>query len=452
MTNPTNISRQVISRRTMLRGLGTVLALPWLEGMSPIASAVEQAAAVPVRLAFLYVPNGMNMNEWRPEKFGRDFELKSILEPLAKVKADINVMTGLAQQKAGANGDGPGDHARASATFLTGVQVRKTAGADICAGTSVDQLAAQQIGHTSRFPSLEIGCEPGPLSGGCDSGYSCAYSHSIAWRTENTPVAKETNPKLLFERLFTNGHAGESEEARLKREKYNKSILDFVLADAKSLEQSLGQADKRKLAEYLSSVREVEQRIAKADQVPNINGKGVEKPSGVPVHYADHLRLMGDLLALAFQTDSTRVATFVFANEGSNRTYKNLDVNDGHHELSHHNRVPEKLEKIRKINRFHVEALAYFLERLKNIPEGNSNLLERSMIVYGSGISDGDRHNHDDLPILLCGNGGGAIPTGQHLEYPKGTPLMNLYLSLLDRIGCRVPQLGDSTGRIGLKA
>jgi hypothetical protein len=434
----------------MLRGLGTALALPWLDGMQPMTSLLgaEKKAAAPLRVAFIYVPNGINMEHWTPSKQGADFELKSILEPLAKLKGDINVMTGLAQQKAAANGDGAGDHARASATFLTGVQIRKTAGTDIRAAISVDQVASQHLAYAARFPSIEIGCEQGPLSGSCDSGYSCSYSHAISWRSESTPVAKEINPKLLFERLFTNGREGESQEAREKREKYHKSILDFVMADAKSLQQKLGQADKLKLDEYLSAVRELEQRIAKADQLPNIDRNGMEKPSGIPANYADHLRLMGDLLALAFQTDSTRVATFVFSNEGSNRNYKMLDVNDGHHELSHHNRIAEKLEKIRKINRFHVEALAHLLEKLKNTPEGDSNLLARSMIVYGSGIGDGDRHNHDDLPILLCGSGGGSITTGRHIQYPKGTPLMNLYLSMLERIGSKVEHLGDSTGKL----
>jgi Protein of unknown function (DUF1552) len=438
-----------ISRRTVLRGLGTALSLPLLESMMPpVAWGASKPAEVPLRLAFLYVPNGMNMSEWRPTKEGRDFDLKSILEPLAKVKNEINVLTGLSQQKAAANGDGAGDHARAGATFLTGVQVKKTAGTDIRAATSVDQVAAQQIGLKTRFPSLEIGCEEGPLAGGCDSGYSCAYSHSIAWRTENTPVAKEINPRLLFERLFSSGRPQESAAAKAKREKYQNSILDFVNADAKSLHQSLGATDKRKLDEYLSAVRELEQRMARVDQIPVLTGKGFEKPSGVPKDYAEHLRLMGDLLVLAFQTDSTRVATFMLANEGSNRRYPTIQVNDGHHELSHHNRVPEKLEKIRKINLFHTQALAYFLEKLQATPEGDSNLLQHSMIVYGSGISDGDRHNHDDLPILLCGTGGGSITTGRHVVYKNGTPLMNLYLSLLERVGSRVEHLGDSTGKL----
>jgi hypothetical protein len=417
--------------------------------MLPTTSwAAAKTTDAPLRVAFLYVPNGIHMDAWRPSKEGKDFDLKSILEPLAKVKSDINVLTGLSQQKAAANGDGAGDHARAGATFLTGVQVKKTAGTDIRAAVSVDQVAAQHIGLKTRFPSLEIGCEEGPLAGGCDSGYSCAYSHSIAWRTENTPVAKEINPRLLFERLFSGGRPHETAEAKAKREKYQRSILDFVNADAKSLHQTLGSTDKRKLDEYLSAVRELEVRISRVDQIPKIDGKGFEKPSGVPADYAEHLRLMGDLLVLAFQTDSTRVATFMLANEGSNRRYPTINVNDGHHELSHHNRVPEKLEKIRKINLFHTQALAYFLEKMKATQEGDSNLLQRSMIVYGSGISDGDRHNHDDLPILLCGAGGGSITTGRHVVYKNGTPLMNLYLSLLERLGSRVEHLGDSTGKL----
>ncbi|HND53450.1 MAG TPA: DUF1552 domain-containing protein, partial [Pirellulaceae bacterium] len=324
-----------ISRRMVLRGLGAALALPLLEGMLPwsgrpsaSAAATDASAAAPKRMAFLYVPNGKNMADWTPESEGTDYKLPRILEPLAELRNDFCILTGLTQQKANANGDGGGDHARALTTFLTGVQAKKTFGADIHAGVSVDQVAARQIGRNSRFPSLEIGADAGGQSGNCDSGYSCAYSSNIAWRNDTQPVPKENNPKLIFERLFSNGREGESAEARAKRERYNKSILDFVRDDARQLDKQLGATDRRKLDEYLSAVREVEQRIARASQPVESQNIGLKKPSGIPSSYEEHLRLLGDLLVLAFQTDATRVATFVFANEGSNKAYPFIGVKD----------------------------------------------------------------------------------------------------------------------------
>jgi hypothetical protein len=441
-----------ITRRTVLRGLGTALALPLLDCMAPVARAA-QAPARPLRLAYMYVPNGVVMDQWRPEKEGTDYTLPNILEPLAPLKSEISVLTGLTHQKAHANGDGGGDHARALSTFLTGVQVRKTHGADIQAGVSADQIAASQVGKLTRFASLELGCEPGSLAGNCDSGYSCAYSHSIAWRTESTPVSKEINPRLVFERLFTSGRPGESAEARAKREKYNKSVLDFVQDDAKNLHKQLGLTDQRKLDEYLSAVRDMEQRIARTDSGPKVSEDQLKLPEGVPGDYAEHLKIMGDLLVLAFQTDVTRVSTFIFADEGSNRSYKNLGIGEGHHELSHHGRNKDKLESLRKINRFHMEQFAYILEKMRNTKEGEGTLLDHSMIVYGSGISDGDRHNHNDLPVILAGRGNGTLTPGRHMIYKDGTPMANLHLSLLDRLGCKVEKLGDSNGRVeNLKA
>lgn len=439
--------KRSLTRRTVLRGLGTALALPLLEGMTPLARAAE-APASPLRLAYMYVPNGVVMDHWRPEKEGTDFELPSILEPLSPLKSEISVLTGLTHDKAHANGDGGGDHARALSTFLTGVQVRKTHGADIQAGVSADQIAASQVGKLTRFASLEIGCEAGSLAGNCDSGYSCAYSHSIAWRTESTPVAKEINPRLVFERLFTNGRPGETAEARAKREKYSKSILDFVSEDAKGLHKQLGLSDQRKLDEYLSAIRDIEQRIARADQGPGISEDQIKLPEGVPAEYSEHLKIMGDLMVLAFQTDTTRICTFIFADEGSNRSYKNLGIGEGHHELSHHGRNKDKLESLRKINHFHMQHFAYVLDKMRNTKEGDGTLLDHSMVVYGSGISDGDRHNHNDLPVILAGRGNGTLTPGRHLTYKDGTPMANLHLSLLDRLGCKVEKLGDSNGRV----
>jgi hypothetical protein len=444
MTHP------LLSRRAVLRGAGTLIALPWLEAMLPaIVTGAETAAKKPpVRMAFLYVPNGVRMDAWTPSKEGASFELSAILEPLKNVKDDLLVLSGLAQQKAFANGDGPGDHARAMSTFLTGCQARKTAGADIKVGISVDQVAAEKVGKLTRFGSLEIGCEGGRDAGSCDSGYSCAYSNNLSWRGESTPNYKEINPRAVFDRLFgTGGTAGE------QRDLFKKSILDFVQEDATALRGKLGITDQRKLDEYLTCIRDIERRLAAAQpDVKTIAGE-MKRPIGFSREkYEEHLRVMADLLTLAFQTDLTRIATFVFANDGSNRSYRPIGVNEGHHDISHHNRDPEKLEKIQKINTFHITQLAYLLERLKSVKEGEGTLLDNCMIVYGSGIGDGNRHNHDNLPILLAGKGGGVFKTGRHVRFGGGfrggQPLNNLYLTMLDRMDAGIQSLGDSTGRL----
>lgn len=443
-----------LSRRTMLKGLGVSLALPLLESMGThhLFAGEAAAAAAPSRLAFMYVPNGIDMENWTPMSDGAGYELPSTLEPLQPFKDSFNVLTGLTQQKAAANGDGPGDHARALATFLTGTQARKTNGADIRAGVSVDQLAAMELAKHTRFASLELGCDPAAMAGNCDSGYSCAYSSNISWKSESQPVPKEVDPKLVFERLFSSGRPGETEAARERRLKYNKSVLDFVSDDARKLHAQLGGSDRRKLDEYLTAVRELELRIAKSGQQDDLAALQSKKPAGIPSKFSEHVRLLGDLMVLAFQTDTTRVSTLVFANEGSNRNYTEIGVNSGHHELSHHESKEEKLEQLRKINRFHIEQLAYILGRMNEIREGEGTLLDNTVLVYGSGIGDGDRHNHDDLPLLLAGRAGGTIDTGRHIKYENGTPMTNLFLSLLDRVGAKVESLGDSSGRLaGLK-
>lgn len=437
-----------ISRRTALKGLGTAIALPMLDAMLPRSWAAAEQAAKPLRMAFLYVPNGKHMPDWLPTTEGAGYELPKTLQPLAGLKDDFCVLSGLTQQKANANGDGGGDHARALATFLTGTQARKTDGADIRAGVSIDQLAAHEFGKSTRFASLEVGADAGGQSGNCDSGYSCAYSSNIAWRNESQPVPKEVDPKLIFDRLFTFGRPGESVEARARRERYNKSILDMVRDDARRLQSNVGVADRRKLDEYLTAIRELEVRIDKAANAPAGQSVPMDRPKGVPASYEEHLRILGDLVVLAFQTDTTRVSTFVFANEGSNRSYPFLDVPEGHHELSHHESKAEKQAKLQKINQFHVTQLAYFLERLKSAREGEESLLDRSLIVYGSGIGDGNAHNHNNLPIILAGKGGGLVKPGRHIAYADGTPLTNLYLSMLDGAGIHVEKLGDSSGRL----
>jgi hypothetical protein len=433
----------MLSRRAVLRGAGAAVALPLLDAMSPAFGAAAPAAG-PKRMAFVFVPNGINMADWTPRAEGASFELPRTLEPLNPVKSDLLVLTGLTHDKARANGDGPGDHARSGASFLTGVQPRKTAGANIRAGISVDQVAAARIGRATRLPSLEIGCDRGLNSGNCDSGYSCAYSANISWKSESMPMAKEVSPRAVFDRLFSAG-------ADPKRDRQRRSILDYVAEDTAKVGRELGAGDRRKLDEYLQGVREIEVRIERAEKESRTTPTAAPKmdlPVGVPRDYAEHMRLLFDLLVLAFQTDSTRIATFMLANEGSNRPYPFIGVSEGHHDLSHHGNDTAKKEKIAKINRFHMEQHARFLSRLKAIKEGSGTLLDNCMIVYGSAISDGNRHNHDDLPVVLAGGGAGTIKTGRHIRYPQNTPMNNLFLSMLERMGVPTDTLGDSTGRL----
>jgi hypothetical protein len=437
-----------INRRTVLRGLGCTMALPFLEAMVPLSALAQSVKQQPVRMAYMFVPNGISMPHWTPAASGPLGELPSLLQPLAEVKDSINLLTGLTQHNAFALGDGPGDHARSTATWLTGVHIKKTSGSDIECGISADQVAASQIGHLTRFPSLEIGCERGAVAGDCDSGYSCAYSSNVSWRSANTPNAKEVNPRLVFERLFGSG-TDEDPEARARRERYRLSVLDFVMEDAAKLKGQLGKRDQQKLEEYLAGVREIEKRLETVEtESLKAALAGVQKPGGVPPDYGEHIRLMGDMMVLAFQADLTRIATFMFANDGSNRSYNMIGVSEGHHDMSHHGNEAYKLEQKRKIDLFHMQQLAYILKKMDSIKELDGTLLDNSMIVYGAGISDGNKHNHDDLPILMAGRGGGRLKTGQHMVYPNHTPMNNLFLSMLDRVGVKVEKLGDSTGKL----
>ena len=440
----------LLSRRTVLKGVGAAVALPWLDAMNPLgawASETAAAAAPPTRMAFLYVPNGVNMRHWTPAAEGRLAELPAILEPLSGLKDDMMVISGLTADKARAHGDGGGDHARAMSAFLTGAQPRKTDGTDIRAGISVDQLAASRIGDRTRLSSLELGADAGAMAGNCDSGYSCAYSSTISWRSATTPVPKLVNPKQVFDHLFSAGSATE----RVQRDARRRSILDFVRQESGTLERTLGANDRRKLDEYFSSIRDVEARIERATRMPQPTPPEMRLPEGVPSNYEEHLKLLADLLVLAFQTDTTRVATYVFANEGSNKAYPFINVREGHHDLSHHENNAAKLEKIKRINTFHTTQLAYLLNKLKQTRDGNGSLLDHSMIVYGSGNSDGNRHNHEDLPVILAGKGSGTINSGRHVKVPRETPINNLWLSMLDRIGVQgVDRLGDSTGRLSI--
>ena len=442
--------KSYISRRTMLRGVGCTIALPWLEAMGPLNNwslGATTTKPAPNRMAFVYVPNGKNMADWTPSVEGANYDLPAILQPLKDFRDQINVITGLTVDKARGHGDGGGDHARAMSAFLTGCQPHKTDGPDIHVGVSVDQVAASRIADQTRLSSLEIGCEQGQMAGGCDSGYSCVYSSTVSWRSATTPMPKETNPRLVFERLFGSG----PDSDRVKRNARRRSLLDFVRQDAGDLTRKVGKADQRKLDEYFTAVRDIEQRMHRAETLPEPKApEGTTVPEGIPEVYQDHIRIMADLMVLAFQCDITRVSTLVFANEGSNRPYPFINIKDGHHDLSHHGGDEAKKAKIREINKFHTSQLAYLLGRLKSIPEGDGSLLDHCMITYGSGNSDGNRHNHDDLPILLAGGGCGTIQTGRHITFPRGadTPLNNLWLSLLDRVKCSVDLLGDSTGRL----
>ncbi|MDG2131260.1 MAG: DUF1552 domain-containing protein [Fuerstiella sp.] len=435
-----------INRRAVLRGAGTALSLPFLDIMHPV-SASSKAAVAPARMAFVFFPNGAIMDRWKPTGDGAEFELGETLKPLESHKNDLLIMTGLTQHHARANGDGGGDHARNASAFLTGAQPRKTSGADIEVGVSADQAAARLIGAQTRLPSLELGIERGRNAGNCDSGYSCAYSTNISWKSPNTPTAKEINPRLAFERIFGSREAAATQE---RRQRFRKSILDFVSEDARRLQGKLGGTDRHKLDEYFTSVREVEQRIDRAGHLRPDDIPEVDLPAGVPTDLSEHLRLMYDIMLLSFQTDSTRIVSFMVGDAGCNRTYREVDVKGGHHQLSHHRNDEEKMDQIARIDKFLAEQFADFLTRMKSVREGDSNLLNNSMILYGSAISDANRHDHHDLPIVVAGRGGGKVSTGRVVRHPGETPLNNLLLAMAHGVGADLDELGDSTEPLNL--
>ncbi len=435
------------SRRGFLRSASALVALPALESFGFKAfAATDKNPVAPMRMAFLYIPNGVNQASWAVTGEGKGYELSKTLQPLAAYKNDFSVISNLAHDKAAANGDGGGDHARATATFLTGCQAKKTAGSDIQIAQSVDQIAASKLGHHTRLSSLELSTDGERSSGKCDSGYSCAYQFNLSWKNESMPMAPEMNPRLVFERLFGISAATGSSQEAARRVKYKKSILDFVMSDAKSLQSKLSSNDNRKLDEYFTSIRDIELRIEKANSMKSNLPAGIKAPEGVPDSTQEHIRMMFDLLLLAFQTDSTRIATYMLAHDGSNRSFPEIGVPDSHHGISHHQNNPEKLTKIAKIDLFYMEQFAYFLKRMKDTNENGKSLLDSSMIVYGGGIGDGDRHNHDRLPIVLAGGGNGRLNPGQHLNLPGKVPMTNLYLAMLERMGVKAENIGDSTG------
>ncbi|MFO0907436.1 MAG: DUF1552 domain-containing protein [Isosphaeraceae bacterium] len=450
-----------LSRRRFLRGTGALVGLPALESLRGLTSPAHAAATrarlatsptgAPIRMAYVYFPNGAIQPTWWPtegEKPG-EFTLSRTLEPLAKVKGKVQVLGGLDHVNATAGPDGPGDHARASGTFLTGVRVRKTAGSDIHAGVSIDQVIAGRIGHLTRFPSIELSCDAVRRSGNCDSGYSCAYQYNLAWRSATSPVPPEPNPRLLFERLFGSGDPGQRRNSLRQRQERQRSILDFVLDDARALQRDLASRDRQKLDEYLVSVREVETRIAQAEKhVDDTPDPQVETPPGIPPGYEDYIRLMYDMMVLAFQTDSTRIATFLLANEGSNRAFPEIGIAEGHHSLTHHRNQQDMIDKVAEIDLFYARQFARFLEALDRVKDADgTSILDNSMIVYGSGNSDGNRHTHSNLPIVLAGGGGGLVRPGRYVK-AGGVPMSNMFLEMADRIGATgLPRFGDSTGR-----
>jgi hypothetical protein len=432
-----------LPRRTFLRGLGAAVALPFLDAMSPALAAPAKA---PVRLAFLYVPNGIDMANWNVAQDGPLAELPRVLRPLTAFREDMLQLGNLTHNSARALLDGTGDHARCSGSYLTGIQVRKST-VDIKSSISCDQIIANQVGQHTRFASLELGMDDPRQAGDCDSGYSCAYTNNLAWRSETQPLPPILDPRVLFERLFGAGPAL-GPEALAQRARYRRSILDFVTSDTKRLQVSLGPTDVRKLDEYLSSIREVERQLEKAEAHGAPVDPGMGKPYGVPPDFADHFKLMSDMLTIAFRADLTRVATFLMTREGTTRSYREIGISDGHHPITHHKGNPELMEKVTRINEYHTQQLARWLQGLRSVEEADGTLLDNSLVVYGAGISDGNRHLHDDLPTLLFGRGGGSVKPGRRVTFRKETPMANLHLSLMDRMGLELDSFGDASGRL----
>ena len=435
-----------ITRRTMLRGVGASIGLPFLEAMLPRTLLAAPAAKAPIRAAFFYIPVGANMEAWRAPKTPG---LPETLQPLKNVAGSLNHITGLAHNNGEGLGDGAGDHARDGGVFLTGMHPKKTDGKDIQVGISADQMIAQQIGSETRFPSLELGTDGGAQSGNCDSGYSCAYSSNISWRTASQPNAKETNPRNLFIRLFGDPKARASEAEIAREASYTRSILDMVNEDSKRLRGRLGVSDQQKLDEYLEGLRAIEKQVQGAEKAAANPPPNIELPSGAPADHGEHIRVMCDILAAAFQTDSTRVATFMLANSGSNRTFPTIGVTEGHHTLSHHAGDKAKQDKIKKIDKYYMELFAGFLEKLSAVKEERGTILDNSMIVYGGALSDGNRHNHDDLPVIVAGKGGGTVVGGRFLKM-QGQPMCSLFLSMFDRMKVKAVQFGDTAKRAAL--
>jgi hypothetical protein len=435
------VTRKHLSRRTVLRGLGATVALPLLDSMVPAQTPLARtAAASKSRLSCIYVPHGATMYKWTPEMEGKEFALPEILAPLEKYRNQLSVLSNLAHPAAGGAGSDAGaDHARSAAVYLTGVHPEKDS---IHVGPSIDQIAAEQLGQDTPLPSLELAIEEVALS--CGSGYACAYSNTISWKTPTTPLPMENNPQVVFEKLFGDGSTNADRTARKQQ---SRSLLDSVLAQAASLQNELPPSDRTKLNEYLDDVREIERRIQKSERVPS-DLKLPEPPAGVPETFDEHFKLMFDLQVLAFKAEITRIATMMYARDLSGAVYPQSGVRDGFHVASHHSNNRAAMDKYALINKYHVELLAYFLEKLKTTPDGDGNLLDHSMILYGSSMSNGNQHDHDPLPIVLAGGASGKLAGGRHLKYGQHTPASNLLLSMLDKLGVRRDSHGDSTGKL----
>lgn len=456
LTSKTDERAFALSRRRFLHGLGVTVALPALSSLhsrSGFAETATKAATgqattatgAPLRMAFMSIPNGVQQDHWFPTS---EFKLNGTMAPLEALKEHFQVIGGLDHQHATPGRDGAGDHARSSATFLTGARARKTAGSDIHVGVSVDQVAAQHMGHLTRFPSLELSSDLIRNSGSCDSGYACAYQYNLAWSSATTPVTPEPNPRLVFERLFGSGEAGDRKQSYAIRQETERSILDFVLEETGDVQRQLGAHDRRKFDEYMTVVREMEQRLKAAERFQDLPDVEAHTPAGIPSDFADYMRIMYDMLILAFQTDSTRIGTLLLAYDGSNKTYPQLGIPEGHHYLTHNQRNPNLAKKVAEIDKHYMACFAQFLEKMSKIEDADgASLLHNSMIVYGGAIADGNRHTHENLPVILAGHGGGALTTGRFLKVPS-QPMSNLFVSMLNQFGVETKEFGDSTGRL----
>ncbi len=440
------VMKKAISRRTVLRGMGTAVALPLLDAMVPALTAqVKTPARAVRRLGVVYHPNGVIYENWLPKGVGRDFTLSRTLAPLAPFRDRLIVVTGLSSHQAEALGDGGGDHSRASGSYLTGVHVKKSDSV-VENGISMDQIAARSFEKETQLSSLQLTADDNSLVGSCDVGYSCAYSSTLSWRTPTLPLMAENNPRVVFERLFG---SSDSTDARVResRLRQDRSILDSVTSRVKQLQQKLGPTDNTKLSDYLESLRDTERRIQKAEEQRTKQGPDVEQPAGVPDGFEPHVQLLYDLQVLAYQSDLTRVITFMYGREQTGRPYPQIGIPEPHHPLTHHQNDAAKMEKCTQIQLYHVGLFAAYLEKLRTTPDGDGSLLDHLMLLYGGGISNSDRHTHGPLPTLLLGGGAGALAGGRHLVYPEDTPLTNLQLTLLDKLGVPAETLGDSTGQ-----
>jgi hypothetical protein len=447
------ITRKALPRRHFLQGLGVAVGLPFLDAMVPALAFASKVKKPPVRMAFMYLPNGIDMPNWNPDYTGKLGELPRILKPLEPFKNDMMMLGNLTQNYARALQDGGGDHGRCSANYLTGAHVKKsTSEIHVDGPMSMDQLVASHVGKQTKFPSLEIGMEDPRQSGSCDSGYSCAYTNNLAWKSSTQPLPPMLDPRMLFERLF-GANAGLTPAEQARQARVRSSVLDFVQAETKQLEQDLGPTDRHKLDEYLTGIRAIEQQIERASKDERPVDPGLSKPAGAPVDFGEHFKLLTDMLTVAFQADLTRVATFMITREGTSRPYREIGISDGHHPLTHHGGKPELLAKVTQINEYHVKNFANWMQKISTIREGDGRLMDNLMIVYGAGLNDGNRHLHEDLPTLLVGGGGGTLKPGKRMVFRRETPFCNLHLSLMDRMGVEVESFGDSTGRLsGLDA